>query len=70
MYQPEVLDPAVDFLKELASDGGLQTSSAPYRYVWPAELDLMARICDGLLCEAYPGMRGARISYLLELCQR
>jgi SAM-dependent methyltransferase len=25
-------------------DGTMRTSSAPYRYVWPAELDLMARI--------------------------
>jgi SAM-dependent methyltransferase len=25
-------------------DGGLETFSAPFRYVWPAELDLMARL--------------------------
>ena len=24
--------------------GGLETFSAPFRYVWPAELDLMARL--------------------------
>jgi SAM-dependent methyltransferase len=27
-----------------ASDGNLEPSSIPFRYVWPAELDLMARI--------------------------
>lgn len=35
-------------------DGGrLETFSAPYRYVWPAELDLMARLAGMRLCERW-----------------
>ncbi len=33
------------------SDGGVETFSAPFRYAWPAELDLMARLA-GLELEA------------------
>jgi SAM-dependent methyltransferase len=32
-----------------------RASSAPYRYVWPAELDLMARIAGMTLTERYAG---------------
>ena len=30
----------------------LETFSAPFRYVWPAELDLMARLADMTLARA------------------
>lgn len=36
-------------------DGGLETFSAPFRYVWPAELDLMARIAGMTLQERWSG---------------
>jgi SAM-dependent methyltransferase len=36
-------------------DGGLRTFSAPYRYVWPAELDLMARLAGMTLRERWAG---------------
>ncbi len=36
-------------------DSGLRTFSAPYRYVWPAELDLMARITGMALRERWAG---------------
>jgi SAM-dependent methyltransferase len=35
--------------------GGLRTFSAPYRYVWPAELDLMARLAGMTLSERWAG---------------
>lgn len=34
-------------------DGGLRSFSAPYRYVWPAELDLMARLAGMTLRERW-----------------
>jgi SAM-dependent methyltransferase len=34
-------------------DGTLQIFSAPYRYVWPSELDLMARLAGMSLCERW-----------------
>ena len=34
-------------------DGDLRTFSAPYRYVWPAELDLMARLAGMTLRERW-----------------
>lgn len=34
-------------------DGGMETFSAPFRYVWPAELDLMARIAGMTLRERW-----------------
>jgi SAM-dependent methyltransferase len=34
-------------------DGQLETFSAPYRYVWPSELDLMARIAGMTLRERW-----------------
>ncbi len=36
-------------------DGDLRTFSAPYRYVWPAELDLMARLAGMVLRERWAG---------------
>jgi SAM-dependent methyltransferase len=39
-------------------DGRLETFSAPFRYVWPAELDLMARIAGMTLQERWSGWRG------------
>jgi hypothetical protein len=34
-------------------DGRLETFSAPFRYVWPAELDLMARLAGMRLRERW-----------------
>jgi SAM-dependent methyltransferase len=34
-------------------DGGLETFSAPFRYAWPAELDLMARLAGMRLRERW-----------------
>ena len=36
-----------------ASDGGFQKSSVPFRYVWPSELDLMARLAGMRLRERW-----------------
>lgn len=36
-------------------DGQLEFRSTPHRYVWPAELDLMARIAGMDLCERWSG---------------
>jgi SAM-dependent methyltransferase len=36
-------------------DGRLETFSAPFRYVWPSELDLMARIAGMTLRERWSG---------------
>jgi SAM-dependent methyltransferase len=40
---------------ELAADGGCEYSSIPFRYVWPAELDLMARMAGLRLRERWDG---------------
>ena len=34
-------------------DGRLELSSFPFRYVWPSELDLMARLAGMTLCERW-----------------
>jgi hypothetical protein len=34
-------------------DGGLKTFSSPHRYVWPSELDLMARFAGMVLVDRY-----------------
>jgi SAM-dependent methyltransferase len=39
------------------TDGQLRTVSLPFRYVWPAELDLMARIAGMRLRERWGGWR-------------
>jgi SAM-dependent methyltransferase len=39
----------------IAADGRLVRHSAPYRYVWPAELDLMARLAGFRLRERWAG---------------
>lgn len=36
-------------------DGRLEVSSAPYRYVWPSELDLMAQLAGMTLRERWSG---------------
>jgi hypothetical protein len=36
-------------------DGGVEVFSPPFRYVWPAELDLMARIAGMSLRERWGG---------------
>ena len=38
-------------------DGELKTMSSPHRYLWPAELDLMARIAGMTLRERWAGWR-------------
>jgi SAM-dependent methyltransferase len=40
------------------SDGTLEPSSIPFRYVWPAELDLMARLAGMTLRDRFSGWRG------------
>jgi hypothetical protein len=37
------------------AEGELNTFSSPYRYVWPAELDLMARLAGMVLRERWSG---------------
>jgi SAM-dependent methyltransferase len=37
------------------SDGEVETFSAPFRYVWPSELDLMARLAGMALRERWSG---------------
>jgi len=39
-------------------DGRLEYSSGPFRYVWPAELDLMARLAGMRLAERWDGFNG------------
>jgi SAM-dependent methyltransferase len=39
-------------------DGRLETVSMPFRYVWPAELDLMARLAGMSLTERWGGWKG------------
>jgi SAM-dependent methyltransferase len=39
-------------------DGRLETFSAPFRYVWPSELDLMARLAGMTLRERWSGWNG------------
>ncbi|MCG8588616.1 MAG: class I SAM-dependent methyltransferase [Proteobacteria bacterium] len=51
-----------DFVRQIhyshhywVSEGELRTFSAPFRYVWPAELDLMARLAGLTLRERWAG---------------
>ncbi|MEV0390645.1 class I SAM-dependent methyltransferase [Nonomuraea sp. NPDC050643] len=39
------------------ADGRLETRSTPHRYVWPAELDLMARLAGMTLRERWAGWK-------------
>jgi hypothetical protein len=39
------------------ADGRLEVFSAPYRYVWPAELDLMARLAGLRLRDRWAGWK-------------
>ena len=41
-----------------AVDGKLEGNSMPFRYVWPAELDLMARLAGMSLRERWSGWKG------------
>jgi hypothetical protein len=47
MFDASVVDPAVDFLCEIAS--------IPFRHAWPAELDLMAELAGMRLRERWSG---------------
>jgi len=38
-------------------DGHLEVLSAPFRYVWPSELDLMARLAGMTLRERWSGWK-------------
>jgi hypothetical protein len=38
-------------------DGRWEASSLPFRYVWPAELDLMARLAGMMLQDRWSGWR-------------
>jgi SAM-dependent methyltransferase len=42
---------------ELGPDGRTRVASVPFRYVWPAELDLMARIAGMRLRDRWAGWR-------------
>ena len=42
-------------------EGRLETFSAPFRYVWPAELDLMARIAGMTLEERWGGWEAGAV---------
>jgi SAM-dependent methyltransferase len=42
----------------LVIDGGLEALSIPFRYVWPAELDLMARLAGMKLRDRFGGWKG------------
>ena len=42
-----------DLAPLLGVDGALEASSIPFRYVWPAELDLMARLAGMTLRERW-----------------
>jgi hypothetical protein len=59
LFDPAVVDPAVSFAQSSFShhywvvDGRLETFSAPFRYVWPSELDLMARLAGLTLRERW-----------------
>jgi hypothetical protein len=41
----------------LVNDGKLEVNSVPFRYVWPSELDLMARLGGMTLRERFAGWR-------------
>jgi SAM-dependent methyltransferase len=45
-------------------DGGVRSSSIPFRYVWPSELDLMARIAGLRLRERWSDWSGAPFTAL------
>ena len=40
-----------------AVDGAFEKRSIPFRYVWPSELDLMARLAGMTLCERWSGWK-------------
>ena len=69
MFDTGVVEPAVDFLSKLAGSGRalelgigtgrialpLESFSIPFRYAWPAELDLMAQLAGLSLRERWSG---------------
>jgi len=44
------------------TDGELKTFSSPHRYVWPSELDLMARLAGMTLRERWSNWHRARFT--------
>jgi hypothetical protein len=44
-------------------DGGARLRSIPFRYVWPAELDLMARIAGLVLVERWQDWDGTPFTH-------
>jgi SAM-dependent methyltransferase len=46
----------------IATDGGIRRKSLPFRYVWPSELDLMARIAGLRLRDRWADWHGAPLS--------
>jgi len=49
---PHLFEPSHHYWVE---DGQLEVFSAPFRYVWPSELDLMARLAGMTLRERWSG---------------
>ena len=68
-FDPAAVEPAVDFLAELADAGSAlefaiatgriavrsRPVAMPFRYVWPSELDLMAQLAGMTLRERWAG---------------
>jgi len=44
------------------AEGDVEVHSMPFRYVWPAELDLMARLAGMTLRDRFGGWRGERFT--------
>jgi len=69
LFDPAAIGPVVGFLADLAgsgaahhywmADGQVETFSVPFRYVWPSELDLMARLAGMTLRERWSDWRRA-----------
>jgi hypothetical protein len=55
MFQPEVLNPTVEFLKELAGHGAALEFGTGTGRVALSELDLMARLAGMTLSERWAG---------------
>lgn len=47
----------LEHVYELREDGRFEVSTVPFRYVWPSELDLMARLAGLTLHERWGGWR-------------
>jgi hypothetical protein len=63
MFDPAVVIPVVDLLERFSSqhfvfeDGRVRAFPVEFRYAWPAELDLMARIAGLELRDRWGGWR-------------